>query len=99
MYRSAMSSTNRCSVLKFSVLATEHPLSAKRILYAADFTDVTLITYPVPEDRLDLILHVLKPVGDSSRAENRRTDGGHFATGSEPAGGSGIAELGAQELR
>lgn len=46
-----------------AVLAPEHPLRAKRILNAADFADETLITYPVPEDRIDLILNVLKPAG------------------------------------
>lgn len=46
-----------------AVLAPEHPLRAKRILHAADFADVTLITYPVPEDRIDLIFNVLKPAG------------------------------------
>lgn len=46
-----------------AVLAPEHPLRAKRILHAADFADVTLITYPVPENRIDLILNVLKPAG------------------------------------
>lgn len=46
-----------------AVLAPEHPLRGKRILHAADFADVTLITYPVPEDRIDLILNVLKPAG------------------------------------
>ena len=46
-----------------AVLAPEHPLRAKRILNAADFANETLITYPVPEDRIDLILNVLKPAG------------------------------------
>ncbi len=46
-----------------AVLAPEHPLRGKRILQAADFADLTLITYPVPEDRIDLILQVLKPAG------------------------------------
>lgn len=46
-----------------AVLAPEHPLRAKRILNAADFADETLITYPVPEERIDLILNVLKPAG------------------------------------
>ena len=46
-----------------AVLAPEHPLRTKRILHAADFAAVTLITYPVPEDRIDLILNVLKPAG------------------------------------
>lgn len=44
-----------------AVLAPEHPLRRKRILHAADFANETLITYPVPEDRIDLILNVLKP--------------------------------------
>lgn len=46
-----------------AVLAPEHPLRGKRILHAADFVGETLITYPVPEDRIDLILNVLKPAG------------------------------------
>jgi LysR family transcriptional regulator for metE and metH len=46
-----------------AVLAPEHPLRGKRVLHAADFSDLTLITYPVPEDRIDLILQVLKPAG------------------------------------
>ncbi|HET7061061.1 MAG TPA: LysR family transcriptional regulator [Nitrosospira sp.] len=46
-----------------AVLATEHPLSAKRILHPTDFASETLITYPVPEDRIDLILQVLRPAG------------------------------------
>jgi LysR family transcriptional regulator, regulator for metE and metH len=45
------------------VLPPEHPLRGKRVLHAADFADETLITYPVPEDRIDLILNVLKPAG------------------------------------
>jgi LysR family transcriptional regulator, regulator for metE and metH len=46
-----------------AVLAPEHPLRTKRILNATDFAAETLITYPVPEDRIDLILNVLKPAG------------------------------------
>lgn len=46
-----------------AVLAPDHPLCVKRILHAADFAGETLITYPVPEDRIDLILNVLKPAG------------------------------------
>ena len=46
-----------------AVLAPEHTLRGKRILQAADFADVTLITYPVPEERIDLIRKVLKPAG------------------------------------
>ncbi|SDA28261.1 LysR family transcriptional regulator, regulator for metE and metH [Nitrosospira sp. Nsp18] len=46
-----------------AVLAPEHPLRTKRVLKAMDFAAETLITYPVPEDRIDLILNVLKPAG------------------------------------
>lgn len=46
-----------------AVLAPEHTLCRKRVLQATDFTNETLITYPVPEDRIDLIRNVLKPAG------------------------------------
>ncbi len=35
----------------------------KRYLSAGDFARETLITYPVPEERIDLIRRVLKPAG------------------------------------
>jgi LysR family transcriptional regulator for metE and metH len=44
-----------------AVLATDHRLRAKRYLAAHDFEGETLITYPVPEERIDLIRRVLKP--------------------------------------
>ncbi len=44
-----------------AVLPTDHRLRAKRYLSASDFAQETLITYPVPEDRIDLIRRVLKP--------------------------------------
>jgi LysR family transcriptional regulator, regulator for metE and metH len=53
-----------------AVLPTDHRLRAKRYLAAEDFADETLITYPVPDDRIDLIRHVLKPAGVKPR---RRT--------------------------
>mgnify|MGYP002335998436 CR=1 FL=1 len=43
------------------VLAPDHRLRAKRNLNAPDFAQETLITYPVPDDRIDLIRRVLKP--------------------------------------
>lgn len=46
-----------------AVLPPDHALRRKRILHAPDFSGMTLITYPVPEDRIDLIHHVLKPAG------------------------------------
>lgn len=44
-----------------AVLPTDHALRSKRWLDAKDFSGETLITYPVPEDRIDLIRQVLKP--------------------------------------
>lgn len=46
-----------------AVLPIEHRLRAKRRIDAADLKGETLITYPVPEDRIDLIREVLKPAG------------------------------------
>jgi LysR family transcriptional regulator for metE and metH len=46
-----------------ALLPPGHPLAAKKWLAPADFADHTLITYPVPEDRLDLIRRVLAPAG------------------------------------
>ena len=46
-----------------AVLPTDHPLKPKRWLEAQDFKGQTLITYPVPEERIDLIRRVLKPAG------------------------------------
>lgn len=43
------------------VLPIEHPLRAKRHVEAADLAGETLITYPVPEERIDLIREVLRP--------------------------------------
>lgn len=53
-----------------AVLAPGHELAKKRVLMAADFADTTLITYPVPEERIDLISKVLLPAGISCQ---RRT--------------------------
>lgn len=45
------------------VMALKHRLQAQRRLHAADFEGETLITYPVPEARIDLIREVLRPAG------------------------------------
>ena len=45
------------------VLAQKHKLSTHRRLEAVDFEGETLITYPVPEQRIDLIREVLAPAG------------------------------------
>lgn len=52
------------------VLPPEHPLRSRRHIEAQDLSGETLITYPVPEDRIDLIREVLMPAGIQLR---RRT--------------------------
>jgi LysR family transcriptional regulator for metE and metH len=44
-------------------LANEHRLARRRRLQAQDLVGETLITYPVPEQRIDLIRQVLQPAG------------------------------------
>jgi len=46
-----------------ALLPQGHALLAKPHLDAADFADQTLITYPVPDDLLDLVRRVLHPAG------------------------------------
>lgn len=46
-----------------AVLPTDHALRGKPWLQAEDFADATLITYPVPEQRIDLIRQLLAPAG------------------------------------
>ncbi|AQW29836.1 LysR family transcriptional regulator [Ralstonia syzygii subsp. celebesensis] len=46
-----------------AVLPVDHPLCSRKWLEAKDFADQTLITYPVPEERIDLIRQVLAPAG------------------------------------
>lgn len=43
--------------------AKDHPLAQKAVWDAEDFTDQTWITYPVPDDMLDLLRKVLRPAG------------------------------------
>jgi LysR family transcriptional regulator for metE and metH len=38
-----------------AVLCVDHPLREKRFVTARDFAGETLITYPVPERRIELI--------------------------------------------
>jgi len=42
-------------------LAVDHRLASKKFLSAKDFTGETLITYPVPAERIDVIRQVLRP--------------------------------------
>ncbi|WP_373746229.1 LysR family transcriptional regulator [Neisseria dentiae] len=45
------------------ICAKDHPLAAKAVWEAEDFAGETLITYPVPDDMLDLLRKVLLPKG------------------------------------
>jgi LysR family transcriptional regulator for metE and metH len=63
----------RHPLFRFEILAVmpvDHALKAKRYVTARDFAREALITYPVPEARIDLIRQVLKPAGVKPR---RRT--------------------------
>lgn len=55
-----------CPLFRYEVLALmahRHPLAAKPCLQARDFARETLITYPIPDDRIDIVREVLKPAG------------------------------------
>lgn len=45
------------------ICAPDHPLAQKNVWQAEDFANETLITYPVPDDMLDLLRKVLTPRG------------------------------------
>ena len=45
------------------ICAKDHPLANKEVWEAEDFADETWITYPVPDDMLDLLRKVLRPAG------------------------------------
>jgi len=44
-----------------ALLARQHPYVHKAYLTAKDFANETLVTYPIPDDRIDVIREVLKP--------------------------------------
>ena len=46
-----------------ALLPLDHPYLAKPFLVAQDFAGQALITYPVPDEMLDLVRQVLKPAG------------------------------------
>ncbi len=53
-------------LFKYEVLALmahRHPLAEKSCLQARDFARETLVTYPIPDERIDVIREVLKPAG------------------------------------
>lgn len=44
-----------------ALVAKNHPYAAKPYLTARDFARETLVTYPIPDDRIDVIREILKP--------------------------------------
>ncbi len=50
------------------VVASTHPLASRPFVEAADFADQTLLTYPVPPERLDVYAALLNPAGVAPRA-------------------------------
>jgi LysR family transcriptional regulator, regulator for metE and metH len=44
-----------------ALVARNHPYTNKAYLTARDFARETLVTYPIPDDRIDVIREVLKP--------------------------------------
>ncbi|MGC4016924.1 MAG: LysR family transcriptional regulator [Luteolibacter sp.] len=56
-----------------ALLAHDHPLLRKTHLTARDFERETLITYPIPDNRMDLFRQVLEPAGIEPK-ERRTTE-------------------------
>jgi LysR family transcriptional regulator for metE and metH len=73
-----------------ALLANDHPLTRKPHLTAKDFAKETLITYPVPDEMLDLVRQVLEPAGIRPA---RRTTELTVAMLQLVASGRGIATL------
>ena len=73
-----------------ALMSPKHPLAAKGWLEARDFADETLITYPVPDEMLDVMKHCLIPAGVNPR---RRTAELTVAILQLVASGRGIAAL------
>lgn len=73
-----------------ALLPNGHALLGKPWLEAADFADHTLITYPVPDEMLDLVRRVLQPAGI---APARRTSELTVAMLQLVASGRGLAAL------
>ncbi|MGO8830254.1 MAG: LysR family transcriptional regulator [Steroidobacteraceae bacterium] len=73
-----------------ALMSPRHRLAAKSWLDAADFADETLITYPVPDEMLDVMKHCLSPAGINPK---RRTAELTVAILQLVASGRGIAAL------
>jgi len=61
--RPDVSYTQLFSYEVLALLAKTHPLTRKTHLTARDFANEILITYPIPDDRLDIIRQLLGPAG------------------------------------
>jgi LysR family transcriptional regulator, regulator for metE and metH len=73
-----------------ALMSPRHPLAAKSWLDAGDFANETLITYPVPDEMLDVMKHCLMPAGVNPK---RRTAELTVAILQLVASGRGIAAL------
>jgi len=73
-----------------ALLPKRHPLARKPYLTARDFARETLVTYPIPDERLDLVREVLRPAKvDPPRRETELT----VAILQLVASGRGVAAL------
>jgi LysR family transcriptional regulator for metE and metH len=73
-----------------ALMSPRHPLAAKRFLEAEDFAAQTLITYPVADEMLDVMKHLLTPARINPK---RRTAELTVAILQLVASGRGIAAL------
>jgi LysR family transcriptional regulator for metE and metH len=73
-----------------ALMSARHRLASKTWLDAADFAEETLITYPVPDEMLDVMKHCLTPAGINPK---RRTAELTVAILQLVASGRGIAAL------
>lgn len=73
-----------------ALLANQHALTARPFLVAEDFAAETLITYPVPDEMLDVVRQLLEPAGIKPA---RRTTELTVAMLQLVASGRGIATL------
>jgi LysR family transcriptional regulator for metE and metH len=73
-----------------ALLSHHHPLVRKPYLTARDFRNETLVTYPIPDERLDLVRDVLMPANVNP---SRRTTELTVAILQLVASGRGVAAL------
>jgi LysR family transcriptional regulator, regulator for metE and metH len=73
-----------------ALLSHHHPLVRKPYLTARDFRNETLVTYPIPDERIDLVRDVLKPANVNPE---RRTTELTVAILQLVASGRGVAAL------